>query len=175
MSVTLRRAAAGDRFALETLSAALLDEHQTQFPDAYPALPPLRAAAIYAAEWVQRLGANDPALILWLAADRVPVGFIVAEAVTRPVGQPASVAFAEWWYVDPQQRGRGIGRALEGALVDDCRGRGLTHIECYAVPGDLQWARRGWQRTAVKFVRGVEEFAADLALAARGHEQEGIG
>ena len=172
MSLTIRRAAAGDRFALETLTAALVDEHQTRYPDAYPELPALRAAATYAAEWEQRLGANDPALILWLAADRVPVGCIVAEAVTRPVGQPAQVAFAEWWYVHPDHRGRGIGRALEQALVDDCRRRGLTHVECYAVPGDLQWARRGWQRTAIRYVRGVEDFAADLALVARGRGDE---
>jgi GNAT superfamily N-acetyltransferase len=170
--ITIRPAHAADRVALEGLCAALLDEHQQQFPDAYPALPPLRAAATYAAEWTQRLAVADPACLIWLAADHVPVGFIVAEATTRSVGQPRQVAFAEWWYVAPEVRGRGVGRALERALVAGCQRLGLSHVECHAVPGDLQWARRGWQRTSIAYCREVDAFARDLALAGRGREEE---
>jgi GNAT superfamily N-acetyltransferase len=173
MSVTVRPAAFIDRHPLERLCAALLEEHQARFPDAYPWLPPGRAAALYAEEWTQRLGRSDPACMIWLAADHVqPVGFIVAEATTRSVGQPRQVAFAEWWYVAPDLRGRGVGRALEHALVDDCRRLGLSHVECQSVPSDVQWARRGWQKTVVRYCRSVEAFAGDLAIAERGHEAE---
>ena len=49
---------------------------------------------------------------------------------------------------------------------------GLSHVECQSVPSDVQWARRGWQKTVVRYCRSVEAFAGDLAIAERGHEAE---
>jgi GNAT superfamily N-acetyltransferase len=165
MSLSIRAATPLDRRALEGLCAMLLREHQQRFPSCYPALPPDRAAAHYAAEWQRRLE-SDPTCLVWLAADRAPVGFLAGEVWTRPVGQPTAVWFGEWMYVVPECRGEGIGLALFRALIAACRARGLTHVECLSTAGDRQWQRRGWTETACRYTRPVEALAADVTRAA---------
>jgi GNAT superfamily N-acetyltransferase len=167
MSLVVRAATALDRRALELLCAALLREHQQRYPHAYPALPPDTAAAHYAADWQRRLD-TDPTCLVWLATDRAPVGFLAAEVWTRPVGQPTAVLFGEWMYVAPECRGQGIGLLLFGQLIAACRARGLTHVECQTVMGDRQWARRGWTATATRYMRPLEDLAADVDRAAQG-------
>jgi GNAT superfamily N-acetyltransferase len=166
MSLVVRVATPLDRRALETLCAMLLREHQHRFPHAYPVLPPDAAAAVYATEWQRRLD-TDPTSLVWLAADRAPVGFLAAEVWTRPVGQPTAVLYAEWFYVVPDCRGQGIGVALQRLLIDACRQRGLTHVECQTVAGDRQWQRRGWTEVASRYMRPVDALAADVERAAR--------
>jgi GNAT superfamily N-acetyltransferase len=165
MSLVVRAATALDRRALEGLCAALLREHQQRHPHTYPALPPDAAAALYAAEWQRRLE-SDPTCLVWLAADRAPVGFLAAEVWTRPVGQPTAVLYGEWMYVVPEWRGQGVGLALFRLLVAACRARGLTHVECQTVAGDRQWERRGWTEVARRYMRPVDALATDVERAA---------
>jgi GNAT superfamily N-acetyltransferase len=154
MSLVIRTAEPGDRRALELLLAALIREHQTTFPGSYPRFEPTEAAAHFAVDYAPRL-ATDPRLVVVLAVDRAPVGLLVGEVVTRFVGRPATVCFVEWFYVDPEARGHGIGRALIRCGLACLRPHGVTHIEIASVPGDRQWHRRGWGETARRYVAPV--------------------
>ncbi|HSS55506.1 MAG TPA: GNAT family N-acetyltransferase [Gaiellales bacterium] len=165
MSLAIRAAGPLDRHALEGLCAQLLREHQDRFADVYPTLPPDAAAALYAAEWARRLDA-DPTCLVWLAVDRAPVGFLAAEVWTRPIGQPTAIAFGEWLYVSPEQRGQGVALALVRQLVTACRERGLTHVELQTVAGDRQWQRRGWAEVSRRYMRPVDALADDVEQAA---------
>jgi GNAT superfamily N-acetyltransferase len=163
----IRPATPGDASALEMLCAGLFREHEARHPDAYPPDDPLRAAAHYAGVYRHRL-AGDPSCLVWLAVDRAPVGFLAAEVWTRAVGQPTTVCFVEWWYVLPEARGQGIGRALEARLGAELQARGVTHVELQSVPSDRQWQRRGWRVASVRYVRPVAEVLRDLAAVAAG-------
>jgi GNAT superfamily N-acetyltransferase len=163
MSLIIRTAEPGDRRNLELLLAALIREHQRTYPGAYPALPPDEAAALYATSYMPRL-TQDPGLVAVLAIDRAPVGCLVGEVSARIVGRPATVGFVEWFYVEPESRGLGIGRALLRAGLRIVRTYGVTHLECRSVPGDKQWQRRGWQETARHYVAPVAQVAAWLGL-----------
>jgi len=151
VSLIVRPAEPGDRRHLELLLAALMREHQRNFPGAYPVFQPDGAAALYATSYAARLG-TDSRLVAVLAVDRAPVGCLVGEVTTRAVGRPATVCFVEWFYVEPESRGLGIGRALIRAGMTILRTHGVTHLECQSVPGDRQWQRRGWQETARRYV-----------------------
>jgi GNAT superfamily N-acetyltransferase len=159
MSLVLRPAEPNDRRTLEHLLAALMREHQAAFPGAYPHFPhPEEAAASYAAGYAPRL-AEDPRLVAVLAVDRAPVGCLIGEVGVRVVGRPATVCFVEWFYVEPEARGHGIGRALVRAGLSVLQLHGVSHIECASAPGDRQWARRGWQETARRYVAPVATVA----------------
>jgi ribosomal protein S18 acetylase RimI-like enzyme len=163
MSLVIRTAEPGDVRYLEALLAGLMREHQARYPDAYPKLPPEDAAALYAAAYVARL-LRDPSLVVVLAVDRAPVGVLVGEVTTRVVGRPATVCFVEWFYVAPESRGVGIGRALIRAGMTILRAHGVTHIEIASAPGDLQWARRTWRETSRRYVAPMEHVDAWVGL-----------
>ena len=163
MSLVVRPALPLDRRGLESLLARLMREQQLAYPGAYPAFVPDAAAAHFAAGYAPRLE-TDPRLVAVLAVDRAPVGCLVGEVVTRAVGRPATVCFVEWFYVEPDARGLGIGRALVRAGLRRLATQGVTHVECQSVPGDRQWARRGWTETARRYVAPFADVAAWVAL-----------
>ena len=169
MSLNFYRAAAPtDAGVLAPLLARLMREHQTHFPGAYPAFTPDAAAAHFAAGYAPRLG-SDPNLVVVLAVDRAPVGCLVGEVVTRAVGQPATVCFVEWFFVEPELRGHGVGRALIRCGLRCLAELGVTHIECQSVPGDRQWQRRGWQETARRYVAPFADVAQWVDLEELEH------
>jgi len=158
----VRPATANDARALGTMLQALMVEHQTHYPDAYPRLDPNTAAAHYAEDWRRRLDI-DPACKVWLAADRDVRGFLAGEVWSRPVGEPASSFFVEWIYVVPEHRQTGVGRALfRDGLLPYCRRHGIGVVEGRTVPGDTQWSSRGWATTALSVMRGVDALALDV-------------
>jgi len=159
VSLVIRTAEPSDRHTLELLLARLIREHQQRYPAAYPALHPDEAATVFAATYAARL-AEDPRLVAVLAVDRAPVGCLVGEVCARVVGQPATVGFVEWFYVEPEARGQGIGRAIIRLALALVAPLGVTHIEVASVPGDLQWARRGWRETRRSYVASVEHVTA---------------
>jgi len=167
--ILVRTAEPGDRRALELLLARLMREQQHAFPAAYPTFPaPEEAAAHIAAGYVPRLDV-DPSLVAVLAVDRAPVGCLVGEVTTRAVGQPATVCFVPWFFVEPEARGYGIGRALVRAGLTILRAQGVTHIECQSVPGDRQWQRRGWTETARHYVAPFADVAGWAELEDPDH------
>jgi GNAT superfamily N-acetyltransferase len=159
----VRPAGPRDVAELARMLERLLTEHQRAFPDTYPRLDPHAAAAHFGAEWYRRLGV-DPTVHVWLAADRDVRGFLAGEVWARPVGEPPSVFYVEWIYVAPEHRKSGIGRLLfrEGVLPY-CRRHGLDVVEGRTVPGDPQWARRGWATVAQSIMRGVDALTLDVA------------
>jgi len=160
----IRAATAGDIGMLAAMLGALLHEHQVQYPETYPRLDPARAVAFYGAEWGRRLGA-DPACHVWLATDRDCRGFLAGEVWARPVGEPPAAFFVEWIYVVPEHRKSGIARALfRDGLLPFCRRHGIDVVEGRTVPGDTQWAARGWAVTAQSVMRGVDALALDVAV-----------
>ena len=75
--------------------------------------------------------AHDPNVVTLLAFDDEPnpVGF--AEVGTRAYAEgceTSPVAFLEGWYVIPQARGTGAGRALVAAAEDWARSKGLKEF-----------------------------------------------
>jgi GNAT superfamily N-acetyltransferase len=154
---------ARDADVLVGMLARLLAEHQARHPDTYPRFDPVRAAAFYGAEWSRRLGA-DSACHVWLAADRENRGFLAGEVWVRPVGEPPTAFFVEWIYVVPEYRHCGIARALfRDGLLPYCRRHGIDVVEGRTVPGDTQWAARGWATVAQSVMRGVDALALDVA------------
>jgi len=161
-----RPAAAGDgEHFVRPLLEALVREQVRRFPDAYPRPEPFATAALWVDTWRRRLEAGDTSVHVWLACDRAPVGVLAGEEWTRPAGEPSRVFFAEWFYVVPDARGRGVGLALERALATTCQRLGVSHIECRALAGDPQWLERGWRATSMECTRAVADFVDDLARA----------
>ena len=75
--------------------------------------------------------APDPAVVTLMAFDlkQNPVGF--AEVGTRGYAEGCEhspVAFLEGWYVIPEARGTGAGRALVAAAEDWARSKGLREL-----------------------------------------------
>jgi aminoglycoside 6'-N-acetyltransferase I len=76
--------------------------------------------------WLAR---GDTAVLVSVRANGLLCGF--AEAGTRPYAEGCSsspVAFLEGWYVDPDVRGQGVGRALVEAVEAWARERGLCEL-----------------------------------------------
>ena len=164
MSLVIRLAEPGDRRNLELLLAALMREHQARFPGAYPYFPsPEEAAAYIAAGYAARLE-HDLRLVAVLAVDRAPVGCLVGEVVARAVGRPATVCHVDWFYVEPDARGQGIGRRLVRAGLGVLQTHGVSHVECMSVPDDRQWQRRGWRETGRRYCAPFEDVAQWVGL-----------
>ena len=75
--------------------------------------------------------ASDPDVVTLMAfdGDEQPVGF--AEVGTRAYAEgceASPVAFLEGWYVIPEARGTGAGRALVAAAEDWARSKGLREL-----------------------------------------------
>ena len=54
--------------------------------------------------------------------------------------------YLEDFYVRPEARGRGVGRALMGALADEARAHGYARID---------WSVLDWNETALAFYRSI--------------------
>jgi aminoglycoside 6'-N-acetyltransferase I len=76
--------------------------------------------------WLER---SDAAVVAGVRESGGLCGF--AEVSTRPYAdgcRTSPVAFLEGWYVDPDFRGQGVGRALVGAVEAWARERGLQEL-----------------------------------------------
>jgi ribosomal protein S18 acetylase RimI-like enzyme len=111
----IRRATPGDA----PLVARLLHDFQREFDEPTPDVETL-------GERYAELLRNRQMTVL-LAGDR-PDGF--AQLRFRPWVYSAGLhAYLEELYVMPAQRGRGLGRALLEAAMEQARGEGATHME----------------------------------------------
>ena len=111
----IRRAGAGDAASV----AQLLHDFNTEYEDFTPGVPTLtgRLGELLAEEQIIALLAGDPAL-----------GFALLRL--RPsLWAKASDAYLEELYVVPDQRRKGIGRALLNAATDAARNAGANHFE----------------------------------------------
>ncbi len=66
-----------------------------------------------------------------------PIGFVELSLRAYAEGcQSDNVAYVEGWYVTPEARGRGVGRALIEAAEDWARGQGCTELASDAELGN---------------------------------------
>ncbi len=105
-------------------AAAWTELRQALWPDAVPGE---HAEAI-----ARYLAGTLPEPILVLLAkdgDGRPIGFVELSLRAYAEGcQSDNVAYVEGWYVSPEVRGRGVGRALIGAAGDWARREGCTEL-----------------------------------------------
>ena len=116
-SLKVRPAVPGDALALCEMRHALwpdgsAEEHQAELEDYFS-------------------GRGRASLTILVAEDAAgrPVGFV--ELAIRPFAEGCTsdrVAYLEGWYVDPNHRGRGIGRALIEAAESWARANGLIEF-----------------------------------------------
>jgi len=99
--------------------AQLLHDFNTEYDDPTPAVPVL-------AERVAELLAEEAIVVL--LADRPPTG-LAALRIRPSLWSQAADAYLEELYVIPEQRGKGIGKALLQAAIDAAREAGADHFE----------------------------------------------
>jgi len=142
----VRPATLPDLIWIRMLYAQLLEEVRPLYPS-YDATDLESFTSSVAA----RLGA-DPHLVCWVAEDGPVIGgFVIGEILHRLIGHPRIFATAHWLYIVPPWRNQGVGRALSSVAIEDFIARGAQAIELAAVPGDSQWAHRGWTPVATTY------------------------
>lgn len=99
--------------------AQLLHDFNTEYDDPTPPVPVL-------AERVAELLAEEAIVVL--VADRPPTGLAVLR-LKPSLWSKAADAYLEELYVIPDQRGKGIGKALLTAAIDTARKAGADHFE----------------------------------------------
>lgn len=110
------------------------------------ALWPHHTPAEHEAEMNTWLARPDAAVVVCVRESGGLCGF--AEVGTRPYVdgcRTSPVAFLEGWYVDPDCRGAGVGRALIEAVEAWARGRGLSELGSDA-PLDNEPSQRAHER-----------------------------
>lgn len=110
---------------------------------------------------LERQASGDPAVYVRIAEDESdPVGFLSGWVEDRAVGEPHRYWVADHLYVTPEHRGEGVGRALIEDGFDYAEAHGLSTLECVAVAGDEQWARRAWTPILVRYTTTVSQARA---------------
>jgi aminoglycoside 6'-N-acetyltransferase I len=130
------------------------------------ALWPSLTEAEHEAEMAVWLARPDAAVIVGVRDGGGLCGFV--EVATRPHAdgcRTSPVAFLEGWYVDPDCRGKGVGRALVEAVEAWARERGLHELASDALL-DNQGGQRAHER--VGFVE-VERAVRYRKVLVGGH------
>jgi ribosomal protein S18 acetylase RimI-like enzyme len=158
-TTTIRRASTADLPRLGRLGALLVEEHHNF--DERRFLPTRdRTPADYAAFLVRQLA--DPNVIILVADDH---GDVVGYTYATIEGYdymalrgPAAVI--QDIIVDPQFRGRGIGRQLLTATLESLRARGSSQVVLSTAdrnePAQRLFASAGFRRTMIEMTRELE-------------------
>ena len=128
--IEVRRVEPGDAPVLRAVRLAALADAPTAFGSTYE-----REVAFADAEWVSRAEAgaagSDRATWFAMSEDRV-VGLV--GGTHMPGGSPDPDLVSMW--MDPEYRGRGIGRLLVAAVIDWARDTGASSLSLWVTRGN---------------------------------------
>ncbi|GAB4168900.1 MAG: GNAT family N-acetyltransferase [Thalassobaculales bacterium] len=151
--VVIRKAGRAEDVAAGRLARSLLD----QYPDMADGSDP-----------AARVAARPGELLLAFAAG-MPVGF-AAYALAWPGAGLAPTLYLKQLYVEPGQRGQGVGRRLMAALAREARAAGCARME-WTVLRDNADALAFYQRLGARAAEHVVDYRIDgPALAALAEE-----
>ena len=151
--VSIRPARRGDRARVVEMSLALLEEHRRQYGSDVLSDGRTRRQVRRTVSSHVRKGA-----VLVAEVGDSPVGFVLLSRArfvlrtARPAGSITDI------YVDPAQRGRGIGTALLAAGLDWLRARGYRRVLLNVTAGNP--ARRLYERAGFRLF--AESMEVDL-------------
>ncbi len=113
-------------------AAAWTHLRQALWPDAAPGEHADAVARYFAGTL------REPVMVLFVEDGHGrPIGFVELSLRAYAEGcQSDNVAYVEGWYVTPEARGRGVGRALIEAAEDWARGQGCTELASDAELGN---------------------------------------
>jgi GNAT superfamily N-acetyltransferase len=156
MRVTIRVASPGDGATLAALFQHVHGLHVAARPDFFRVAPSDEAA-----EWLVSF-MEGPRSRIWIAeSDGRPIGYILAyfhERIGRPFSHPRRWCEIE---VAPDQRRRGVARALVQAALDEARGRGIRDIELsswsFNVEAHETFRRLGFTPKVIRFELMLEK------------------
>jgi ribosomal protein S18 acetylase RimI-like enzyme len=165
----IRRATFADVSWLRLLFSHLVEDQQRHFPDHH--YPGYDAEELdnFTLVCARELGNGAPHFLAWLAVDPTmgtAVGFLAGEIASRAIWKPHVFAAPHWLYVAPAARGQGVAQALVAAGVAHLAELGIADVELAALPGDDQWARRGWQPYLVRYAMPTATIASLLVAKA---------
>jgi len=122
----IRRAAIGDVQALSKMNVHV----QRMHADAYPAMFKQPERDDFAVKFFDSL-LNDPQIVIYLAEDEVPLGYVVLRVVRRdenPFMHAWNYIYIDQISVQPEHQGKGIGKALMARSEQAAREEGLDFI-----------------------------------------------
>ncbi len=141
--VTIRRATATDRSLVLHFHRALYSKHRQEIvPPEIGALHAYRDMDGAIRDDVEALLRNPGATVLIAERGGVPVGYATGHVETDPRRVPSRKGVVEDWYVEPEARGAGVGRALLDALLAAFRAAGCELAE------SMTWASNTGAREA---------------------------
>lgn len=138
----IREAASRDRPTLVRFMSALQETERALEPNRAPG-PEIAGSHLASLErWTAKKPGGG---VLVAELDGALAGFLVAGVITdtgtyRPPETRTLGWISDLW-VEPDARGRGIGRALIAAAEDRFRAAGLTRVELAAVVGNIDAVR----------------------------------
>jgi GNAT superfamily N-acetyltransferase len=159
--VTIRVASPGDGATLAALFQHVHGLHVAARPDFFRAAPLDEAA-----EWLVSL-MEGPRSRIWIAeSDGRPIGYILAyfhEQIGRRFSHPRRWCEIDQIAVVPDQRRRGVARALAQAVLDEARGRDIRDIELsswsFNVEAHEAFRRLGFTPKVIRFELMLEKGA----------------
>ncbi len=153
VSVTVRRAQAGDVPRLVELNALIQGAHVAAEPAVFKPAPPDEVAAWFAA------GLDCGSLRAWVAVDgEALVGYVSVLVQTRD--EHVFSHARAWWEVDqlgvrPESRRQGVARALLQAVAAEAEkaGVGQLQLSTWSFNTDAQrvWRHLGFEPQAIRF------------------------
>jgi len=152
----IRPATPADLPELGRLGAMLVAEHHAFDPQRFLA-PSRRTAASYASFLGTQL--DEPNVLVLVAEDGgTTIGYVyggVEDYDYMSLRGPAGIVYDI--IVDPQHRGRGVGRTLLDALLERFKERGMTQVVLSTAEGNAAGQRlfekAGFRRTMIEMTR----------------------
>lgn len=145
--------------ALRAAYAGFCLEQQQKFDGVYPTMD-TEELDNFVLALVRSL--PTPSFRCWMAEGHGQrlLGFLGAAIETRAVSKPHRYGYVHWLWVDPSERGHGIGKGLSRVLMDWYAAEGVDALETHAIAGDVQWQGRGWTPIRTHLMAPREKVAA---------------